>query len=397
MKTTTIQKCYNITSHDYAGTVLNRRPGMIENPRVSLFNRNGVLYVQFYVNGKLRQKSLKKPYTKENVKLAKKHIVPQIEKKILLGEVSDKNKTAKNFEFYADIYLRQKEEIKSYREYYNIIMNQFMPLFKNRKISTIKKGEIKAWVDKRLQTITPKRMRHLLGILSAIFEIAIEYEHLDTNPIKNIKTPKHKPKKEMYPFTKEEVAVLLKNAEGQFKNYLAIAFYTGMRPGEIIVLTISDIDFENKVINVNKRIRKGDLDTPKTYHSLRKIPLMDELKPYLEEQVKIAKEKKTFTLFTTKNKKPYHSSDKFHDMWYDLLEKCNIKKRVMYNTRHTFATQAIKSNVPIYIVSQILGHKNIHQTLITYAKFINNEHLQIDRHLSIFTDSVTDSNSERAK
>ena len=397
MKNITIQTCYNFISHENAGTVTNRRPVMIENPRVSLFNRNGILYVQFYLNGKLKQKSLKKPYTKENVRLAKKHIIPQIEKKILLGEISDTNETAKNFEFYVDIYLKQKEQIKSYQEYYNIVIHQLIPIFKNRKISTIKRGEIKAWIDERLQTITPKRMRQLLGILSAIFEIAVEYEHIQINPVKNIKLPHHKTKKEMKPFTKEEVAVLLENAKGQFKNYLAIAFYTGMRPGEIIALTISDIDFENKTININKRIRKGVIGTPKTKNSIRKIPLMDELKPYLEEQVKIAKDKKTFTLFTTKNAKPYYSSDKLHKMWYDLLKKCNIKKRVMYNTRHTFATQAIKSNLPIYIVSQILGHKNVQETLTTYAKFINNEHLQIDRHLAIFTNNVTDSSSKKAK
>jgi len=49
---------------------------MIENPRVSIFNRNGILYMQFYVDGKLKQKSLRMPYTKENIKLAKKSIIP---------------------------------------------------------------------------------------------------------------------------------------------------------------------------------------------------------------------------------------------------------------------------------------------------------------------------------
>ena len=274
--------------------------------------------------------------------MAKKHIIPEIEKRIYNGEFAENKTTAKNFAFYADIYLKQKKNLKSYQEYYNIVVKQLISLFKNRKISTIKRGEIKAWVDERLQQITPKRMRHLLGILSEILEITLEYEHIQTNPVKNIKLPHHKTKREMKPFTKEEVAVLLENVEGQFRNYLAIALYTGMRPGEIIALTISDIDFDNKVININKRIRKGNIDTPKTNNSIRKIPLMDELKPYLEEQVKIAKDKKTFTLFTTKNGKPYHSSDKLHNMWYNLLKKCKIEKRVMYNTRHTFATKAIK-------------------------------------------------------
>ena len=52
----------------------------------------------------------------------------------------------------------------------------------------------------------------------------------------------------MAPFSQEEVKLLLNNAEGFFLNYLAIAFMTGMRPGEILALTINDIDLENKII-----------------------------------------------------------------------------------------------------------------------------------------------------
>jgi integrase len=85
---------------------------MIENPKVSLFNRKGKLYVQYYLNGKCIQKSLKRDYTKENVKLAKKFVVPEIERKILLGEITDKKTKVREFEYYADIYLKQKENLK---------------------------------------------------------------------------------------------------------------------------------------------------------------------------------------------------------------------------------------------------------------------------------------------
>ncbi len=267
-----VSTCYNYISHEKAGTVL-RRPVMIENPRVSLFNRKGILYVQFYIEGKLKQKSLRMPYTKENIKLAKKLIVLQIEKKILSGEYKQLNKKAKEFEYYASIYLRQKEDLKSYYEYENIVINQLFPLFKHKKVNEITKGEIKEWVDKRLQEISSKRMRNILNILIAILDIAVDYEHISINPAKNIKLPSHKKVRDMKPFNKEEVNLLMENAEGQFKNYLAVAFYTGMRPGEIIALTISDVNLDEMYINVNKRVRKGNIDTPKTTNSIRKVPI----------------------------------------------------------------------------------------------------------------------------
>ena len=69
----------------------------------------------------------------------------------------------------------------------------------------------------------------------------------------------------------------------------------------------------------------------------------------------------------------------------------------MYNARHTFAILAIKKGIPIYNVSQILGYRNTQETLETYAKFINNEHLKIDRNLSLFTDNLTDSAMKSTK
>ena len=80
---------------------------MIESPKVSLFNRKGKLYVQYYLNGKCIQKSLRKDYTKENVKLAKKYVIPEIERKILLSKIQDNKHKVREFKHYANIYLKQ--------------------------------------------------------------------------------------------------------------------------------------------------------------------------------------------------------------------------------------------------------------------------------------------------
>ena len=147
-----------------------------------------------------------------------------------------------------------------------------------------------------------------------------------------------------------------------------------MRLGEIIALTISDINLKDMTITVNKRIKKGVIDSPKTESSIRKVPIINNLKPFLKESIENAQRKKTFNLFTNIKGNIIYSSDKLHNKLNDLLKKCGIKQRAMYNTRHTFATLAIKKGIPVYQVSQILGHKNLNETLTTYAKFTNNEH-----------------------
>lgn len=83
---------------------------------------------------------------------------------------------------------------------------------------------------------------------------------------------------------KEEARTLISQADGWFKNLVAFLFFTGMRQGEVIPLTWDDIDMDNMVINVDKRIKKGVIDTPKTASGIRKVPIFDILKPYLIDQ-----------------------------------------------------------------------------------------------------------------
>jgi len=352
-------------------------------PKVSLYCRNGVLYVKFTnLRGKEIRKSLKVPCSRK--KEFKKNFVPLLKRKILTGEYDEGYKVEK-FEWYAKKYLKQKENIKSYHEFENIVNHQLLPVFGNMKIDEIKRGDIKKWVDEQLNHKTPKTLSKILGILKNIFHIAIEYEHIKDNPASNIKLPSHKKIREMQPFNEKEVKLLIDNAEGFFKNYLAIAFYTGMRPGEIIALTLSDINLEKMCITVNKRIKKGIIDEPKTKSSIRKVPIPNELQPYLEDQIQRAKKAGVIMLFfTPKTKKKFYDADKLDVYWKRLLQKSNMPYRVKYNTRHTFATLMIKNNVPIHIISQTMGHKNIQETLTTYAKFLPDENLKIDRNISIF-------------
>jgi len=358
---------------------------------ISFFKRNGRLYVQFSLNGKTKQRSLKMDYTKNNLKLMQenKHVIKQrLEESYLKRD----EKNIKTFRDFAKLYLKSKEHLKTYNETQNIVNHQLLPIFGDMLVVDIKRSDVKKWVDMRLNEISPNRMKNLMGIVKNILQIAIEYEEITSNPVDNISLPKHQKSREMLPFKPEEIELLLDNCDIQwFKNYLAVAVYTGMRPGEIIALRVDDVNLKEMYINVDKRIKKGVEDTPKTKSGIRKIPIFKVLVPYLQNQIELAKKINSQYLFFTKRGTAFYSADKLHSYWYNLLEKVNIKKRVMYNTRHTFATMMIKKGVDMFTVSQTLGHKNIHETLTNYAKYLPEENLKIDRNINFFTDKLADS------
>lgn len=356
---------------------------------VSIFKRGNKLYLQFTVNGKRRQKSTGLTDTPANRKLLKKEVIPALEAKIVTGEF-DKPKV-KKFEYYGDIWLKSKDPLKSYREWHNIYLHQLKPFFGSQQIDAISRGDIKEFADFKLSTVSPKRVRTLLNCIQGIFDIAIDYEHISVNPATNIKLPRHKPI-EMMPFTKEEVEKLLDTAEGWVKNYLAMAFYTGARHGELIALQWSDIDRSAMTISISKRIKKGVIDTPKTKSSIRKVPIFSPLVDYIENQFELCQKKGSMNVFFNPHtNKPFIDTKKLTQFWKPLLEKCGIEYRRFYNTRHTFVTQMIRSGVPILDISQTVGHKSIDETIKTYAKYLPQEHLKIARNFDPFADNSADS------
>jgi len=358
---------------------------------ISFFNRNGKLYVQFEANGKRYQRSTKLEDTTKNRAFVQKEIVPQLQHKIVSGEFAKQQKKVYTFAEFATKYKMTKDKLKTYRHLKGIVDNKLLPVFGNKEVNKITRGEIKEFTDNLLLDLTPKRTRMILNTLKAILDIAIDYEQIVTNPALNIKLPKHKAM-EMKPFMPEEVQTLISNSTRWFQNMVALAFYTGMRQGEIIALTISDINFDTMTINIDKRIAQGVIDTPKTESSIRKVPIFDSLVPYLKNQLELCKKEMCFALFFNPHtKESFYDSKKLSKYWYNLLDQCGFEHRRFYNTRHSFVTNMIRSGaISILDISQMIGHKTIEETISTYTKFFPEEHLRVSRNVDPFTCKTAD-------
>jgi len=211
-------------------------------------------------------------------------------------------------------------------------------------------------------------------IFHGIFEDAFRDEIIDKNPFSLVKAPKVSYTKDIEPFTKDEIFKILENTPDKIKAFFAIGFFTGARTGEITALRYSDIDLDNKIIKISKTRNKGIETVPKTLSSFRDVEILDILVPYLEKHIANYKKSNDDYVFLTKFGLPYYSATKISvTYWQKVLKNLNLEYRILYNMRHTFASMMISSGEDILWVASMLGHKNAHITLSTYAKYVKSE------------------------
>ena len=151
---------------------------------------------------------------------------------------------------------------------------------------------------------------------------------------------------------------------------IVLCLYTGLRIGELLALTWSDIDFGKGLLFVSKTCHDGNdgaqhiriIDSPKTVNSRRVIPLPKQILPLL----KGVKKRSECEYIVADGDKPVFVRS-YQRTFELLLKKLHIPHKGFHSLRHTFATRAIECGVDVKTLAELLGHKNATITLNRYA------------------------------
>jgi integrase len=277
----------------------------------------------------------------------------------------------KTLGYYYALMMKQKDIKDTTLKRYSTSYNRYIKPFEDRVIDSFKVSELREWIASI--NISAKSIRGIANLMSQIFEEAIYDEVIDKNPCKKLRLPKVK-KYQPEPFSKEEMRNLLENSEGWFHNLLGVLFMSGMRVGEALALTWEDITKDN--VKVSKTISLGVVTTTKT-ENIRYIPMFNDLAAFFKKQE-----------FNTKLKggrvfDQVNDSANLRRHWYKLLNKCGMKDRVLYQTRHTFAIYALDSGMfKVSQIAYILGHSSVQMLFEKYAKFIKSEIEEVPKEFS---------------
>jgi len=353
----------------------------------SIYARKKILQIKYKGNdGDWVRKSTGLTDTPKNRKMVRDELIPALNSALV-----EKKNTIKVelFEKYAADYLKSIDHHKTYWEYAARV-KKIVAYFKDRDIREIQVSELRIWLDSFTE-LSPKTVSMYKSNCKSIFDMAIENEVMDKNPFVHIISRRSNMivKDAIFPFSQEEVLALLGKAKEDLKIYLAIAFFAGMRAGEILGLQLSDIDLNNKIIYIKRGLSKGRISTPKTLTSIRSVPILDALIPYLKMQIQNSRVAKSLWLFQNKGKHLRGIENirgtKGRGSWSRLLESVDMEYRPIKNTRHTFIVAMLKSQVLSMLeIAQIVGHTDTTMIMKHYAKYIEGEQLKINREFNPF-------------
>ena len=295
----------------------------------------------------------------------------------------------------AERYISLKTGVRdSTRSGYKTVINLLKKdPFGKMRIDKVKLSDAKLWLIK-LQREDGKgysTIHTIRGVLRPAFQMAEDDDLIRKNPfgfeLSTVVENDSEPREALTEKQMEEFLDFIRNDSYYSKYYDAvyILFNTGLRISEFCGLTVSDVDFDNMRLNVERQLirtheGKYIIEKPKTQSGVRSIPMTEEVADCFGRIINSRKRVKREPmiggcvgfLFLGRNNMPrvaLHWEKTIQRMRekYASVRLRPLPKITPHVCRHTFCTNMAKRGMNPKMLQYIMGHADVGVTLNTYT------------------------------
>ncbi len=321
--------------------------------------------------------------------------------KLEAGIVPGKSTTLNEYmEYWLETFKKPGLEPSSYKRLVSVYQHQIKDGIGKKKIADITTSEIQNLVNAHTygtngtKKLARTGLKRLIHALNPCLEHAVDNDVILKNPCKGVVIPTESnvvvKRKEQFSLTDEEikifkdVALEQTKSKGMFRcrNRLVLLFMlsTGLRVGEMLSLKWTDIDENNRVINIHSTvqdsvdgivIKDGSKNGKKDF-----LPLTDRIILYLKflRQFDAFHGVKSEYVACTLGGKMQTQAN----LDYTLKAMARKDKRLpqnitLHTLRHTFGSKLLRSGVPIEEVSKLMRHSGIAITMQKYIHVLNEQ------------------------
>ena len=307
------------------------------------------------------------------------------------------------------LYAKQNTSRSNVKESTKTGRKNLMEILKNdklgaRSIDTIKPSDAKEWALRMKEKgYAYKTINNYKRSLKASFYLAIQDDYVRKNPfdfaLNTVIEDDTTPREALTEEQEEKLLSFVKNDRTYCKYHDAIVLLlkTGLRISEFCGLTVSDLDFENRIINVDHQLLRNKevgyyIETPKTKSGVRQVPMSDEACQIFQKVLKERGKAETIVIdgysdFVFLNQKGYPMTGACYTSTFgNLVKKYNknhedkLPNITPHILRHTFCTRLANKNMNPKSLQYIMGHASILMTLNYYVHAtFNSAKAEMDR------------------
>ena len=283
----------------------------------------------------------------------------------LLNEVNARNATAPNpditfgdfLEGVALPFLRSKWKRSTAATTENRITHHLKTEFGEEKLSALSLKGLQIFLNGKAASLSRSVVAHLRWDLRAIFKLAIAEGYAERDPTGALFTPRAAVTAETRSMNKQEVEHYINALEPRERVIAHLAIFSGMRPGEILALQRRHISGDCKMLSVEQRLYRGDIDTPKTHSSTRTVAIPPKTANHLKEWMElVGKSPKAWVFASENDKKPMWRDNVWYRHMKPLLDPIGLGWGNFQVLRRTHASLGHDAGIDPKVAADQRGH-----------------------------------------
>jgi integrase len=249
-----------------------------------------------------------------------------------------------------------------------------VPAFGRMRLDEMGQEQVQAFVGKLAKGRSRHTVLNVLGTLASILSVARKWGYAVAGfQQRDLVIPCPKPGKPGRFFTPEQMRSILELASEPWYTIFALAAMTGLRPGEVLGLSIDDLDFEQRLIFVRCSAWCSHLILPKSKRSVATVPMPGPLAEVLTNYLASWRPNEKRLLFSNRRGNPYSENKVVQKRLWPILDALSIPRCGMHAFRHGHGSLMHSSGASLKVAQAQLRHADASTTSRYYLHVIGSE------------------------
>jgi integrase len=249
-----------------------------------------------------------------------------------------------------------------------------VPAFGPMRLHEIDQERVQVFVVKLSKGRSRHTILNVLGTLASILKMAKKWGYTVTGfQHSDLVIPCAKPSKPGRFFTADQMRSIMEMASEPWRTMFTLAAMTGMRPGEVLGLSIDDLDFEQRLIFVRRSAWYSHLISPKSSRSVATVPMPEPLAEVLTNYMASWRSNEKRLLFSNQRDNPYSENKVVQKRLWPILDALLIPRCGMHAFRHSHGSLLHSNGASLKVAQMQLRHADASTTSRYYLHVLGSE------------------------